>query len=85
MIGVMEEVAKSKEHRPVAPPAGTDAENRTTTWKVREKIARILRKIQAYAGGNQEAVLDLFEKEFDDHLAMLQARDIEDRKRRSGG
>jgi hypothetical protein len=73
-------VAKQQDGPTAAQPAG----GRPTTWKCNEHIAKILRKIQAYVGGNQEGVLDLFEEHFDNYLATLQARDMAERKKRSG-
>ena len=77
----MEATLVAKQPEGAKPPA----EPKPTTWKCNEKIAKILRKIQAYVGGNQESVLDLFESEFDNYLAMLQAKDIAERKKRAGG
>jgi hypothetical protein len=55
-----------------------------TTYKCYKRIARILRKIGAHEDKNQEETLALFERDFDNYLAKLQERDIEDRTKRSG-
>jgi hypothetical protein len=73
------------EKQPEGAPAPQSAGGKPTTWKCNEHIAKILRKIQSYVGGNQESILDLFETEFDNHLAMLQAKDMAERKKRKQG
>jgi hypothetical protein len=74
-------VAKQQDG-PTAPQPASGG--KVTTWKCNEHIAKILRKIQAYVGSNQEGVLDLFEAELDNYLATLQAKDMAERKKRSG-
>ena len=67
--------------QPGAPPR--DDGDKVSTWKCYKRTAAILRKISAHVDMNQEDTLDLFAREFDNYLARLQAKDLEDRKRRA--
>jgi hypothetical protein len=64
------------------PTPKTDDGDRVTTWKCYKRTAAILRKLSAYLDMNQEDTLEQFARDFDNALARLQAKDLEDRKRR---
>jgi hypothetical protein len=71
------EVAKT----PTQPPPRGEDDDKVSTWKGRKRVLKILRLISAHLDLNQEDTLDLFEREFDNYLARLQAKDLEDRRR----
>lgn len=71
-------VAKKPEKTPPQPVEGPDG---VTTWKCYQRIAKTLRLIGAHMNLKQEAVLELFEEEFENYLVILQAQDMAKRKR----
>ncbi len=76
-------VAKKPESRQTTAAPAPGSGVKQTTWKASPAAAKVLRKIQAHIGGNQEYVLDQFLANFDDYLAILQAKDEADRKSRA--
>lgn len=64
------------------PLPDTSDDDKDTTWKLRGRVAAVLRKIQGHLRRNQQDTIELFMKDFENYLARLQERDMKDRLRK---